>query len=201
MIISVAALMSLPLFLEDVQGLTPLMVGLVLSVYSVFLMLGGRPGGRWADRAGGQLPGAVGFILMTLGVAALLLLNTTVAILLLLAALAIRGIGAGISVAPFTKVAIESAPAEQRGMAAGLHGMVRYSGLALGSVLVGLVLQSRFEFHQSDGTDASAVSAFHELWTILVLVGIFGLAFALWMGKGKGASAQGAIEEVSNTEF
>jgi MFS family permease len=198
MIIGVGVLMSLPLFLEDVQGLSPLIVGLLLPVYSIFLMLGARPGGVWADRAGGRLPGATGFVLMTLGVAALLLLDTQVALLLLAAAFAVRGIGAGISQAPFAKVAIESAPSDQSGMAAGLYGMVRYSGLALGSVLVGLVLQSRFVHYGTNGTGAAAVPAFHELFAVLVLVGFVGLGFSLWMGHGKRASVPGAIQEVSS---
>lgn len=198
MILGVGVLMSLPLFLEDVQGLSPLIVGLLLSVYSIFLMLGARPGGIWADRAGGRLPGATGFVLMTLGIAALLLLDSQVALLLLVAAFAVRGIGAGISQAPFAKVAIESAPENQSGMAAGLYGTVRYSGLALGSVLVGLVLSSRFEYHGTDGTGAAAVPAFHELFAVFVLVGIIGLGFALWMGQGKRAAVPVAIQEVSS---
>ena len=198
MIIGVGVLMSLPLFLEDVQRLSPLIVGLLLPVYSIFLMLGSRPGGMWADRVGGRLPGATGFVLMTLGVAALLLLDTRAALLLLATAFAVRGIGAGISQAPFAKVAIESAPPDQSGMAAGLYGMVRYSGLALGSILVGLVLQSRFAYHGTDGTGAAAVPAFHELFAVLVVVGIVGVGFSLWMGQGKRASMPAAFQEVSS---
>jgi len=198
MIIGVGVLMSLPLFLEDVQRLSPLIVGLLLPVYSIFLMLGSRPGGMWADRVGGRLPGATGFVLMTLGVAALLLLDTRAALLLLATAFAVRGIGAGISQAPFAKVAIESAPPDQSGMAAGLYGMVRYSGLALGSILVGLVLQSRFAYHGTDGTGAAAVPAFHELFAVLVVVGIVGFGFSLWMGQGKRASMPAAFQEVSS---
>ena len=198
MIIGVGVLMSIPLFLEDVQGLSPLIVGLLIPVYSIFLMLGARPGGVWADHAGGRLPGATGFVLMTLGVAALLLLDVRVALLLLAVAFAVRGVGAGISQAPFAKVAIESAPSDQSGMAAGLYGMVRYSGLALGSVLVGLVLQSRFAAHGTDGTGPAALSAFHELWMVLVLVGIIGLGFSIWMGQGKRASVPRAVQEVSS---
>ena len=152
----------------------------------------------WADRVGGRLPGATGFVLMTLGVAALLLLDTRAALLLLATAFAVRGIGAGISQAPFAKVAIESAPSDQSGMAAGLYGMVRYSGLALGSILVGLVLQSRFAYHGTDGTGAAAVPAFHELFAVLVVVGIVGFGFSLWMGQGKRASIPAAFQEVSS---
>ena len=52
MLAAIAALISLPLFFEEVQGLTPATVGILMVIYSIFLFAASWPGGRWSDRAG-----------------------------------------------------------------------------------------------------------------------------------------------------
>jgi MFS family permease len=178
MVIGLASVMSLPLFLEDVQGLNPAVVGLLLPIYSLFLFLGARPGGRWADRAGGRQPSVTGFVLMTVGVAMLILLDAHVSFALIAIALAVRGVGAGLSQAPFAKVATGAVRPERSAMASGLYGMIRYSGLALGSALVGILLEARLAHYGSNGSGAEAVPAFRELFGVLALVGLVGLALS-----------------------
>lgn len=184
MIIGMAAVLSLPLFLEGVQALSPAAVGMILPIYSLFLFLGARPGGRWSDRAGGRWPSMAGFGLMTLGVALLMLLDVQVSLIVITVAMVIRGLGAGLSQSPPAQVATNAVEAEQVSMAAGLYSMVRYSGLALGSALVGILLETRFIHYGSDGSGADAVPAFRELFAVLTLIGLIGLALSWMMGKG-----------------
>jgi MFS family permease len=198
MVIGVAALMSLPLFLEDVQTLNPITVGILLPIYSLFLFLGARPGGRWADRSGGRKPGVTGFILMTIGVVLLIFLDVRVSVLLIGVALALRGIGAGVSQAPFAKVATNASEPQQAAMVAGLYGMIRYSGLALGSALVGILLQARFAHYGSDGRGAAAIPAFRELYAVLALIGLVGLGLSWLMGTGQTLKSTERLPEVAN---
>ncbi len=190
MIIGVSAIISLPLFLEGVQNLSPTAVGLLLPAYSLFLFIGARPGGRWADRAGSRQPAVSGFVLMTLGSAMLILLDVTSGLFLIISALAIRGIGAGISQAPFAKEATSALGSEHASMAAGLYGMIRYSGLALGSALVGILLNNRFVFYNSSGTGLSALPAFRELFTVLALVGVLGTGLSWLIGSKQSSPVQ-----------
>ncbi|MCL4880011.1 MAG: MFS transporter [Anaerolineae bacterium] len=183
MLIGMACLIMLPLFLEDVRGLDSTSVGIVLPVYSVFLFVASRPGGQWSDHAGGRLPSLAGFVLMTLGVAILIPIDARTSLVVIGTALAIRGLGAGISQAPFAQVATGVVTPEQRAAAAGLYGMVRYGGLALGTALVGILLDARFSHYGSDGLGTDAIPAFQELFVIVTVLGGVGCVFSWLMGN------------------
>ena len=183
MLVAMAVLISLPLFFEDVQGLMPATVGSLLVIYSVFLFLGSWPGGRWADRSGAYVPGIVGYLFMIVGVLLLLRLDTSLNILLVAAALAVRGIGAGLTQAPYGKAAMEAVTAELRDSAASLYGALRYSGLALGTALVGIFLDARLSQYGAISGGEAALPAYHELWLLLALLAVVGLAFTWIMAQ------------------
>lgn len=181
MLLGIAVLISLPLFLEDVQGYSASQVGLILPIYSIFLFLGSQPGGSWSDRSGARAPSVAGFALMTLGVAIFIFLSIDMALPIIAAAMLIRGLGAGISQAPFAQFATNVVKTDQQATAAGLYGMLRYAGLAFGSALVGILLDIRFAHYGSDGSGESAVPAFQELFVVLTALGLVGLALSWYM--------------------
>jgi len=180
MLAAVAALTALPLFFEDVQGLSPAAVGTLMVVYSLFLFLGSWPGGRWSDRAGAAVPGVVGYVAMIVGV-------------LLLLALAIRGLGAGLSQAPYAKAATEAVLPEMKQAAAGLYGTIRYSGLALGTGLVGAFLQLRLTDYDALSGGAAALPAYRELWLVLAVILVAGLVATLVMTRSRPAKPSLAV--------
>ncbi|UCC52257.1 MAG: MFS transporter [Anaerolineaceae bacterium] len=186
-LVAMAVLIALPLFFEDVQGLVPVMVGSLLVIYSVFLFLGSWPGGRWADRSGAHIPGTVGFILMIAGVLLLLGLDMSLNVLLVAIALSIRGIGAGLSQAPFAKAAVDAVTVQQRQSAAALYGTIRFSGLALGTALVGIFLDARLSHYGAQSGGAAALRAYRELWLLLAALAAVGLAFTWIMAKSPAA--------------
>jgi MFS family permease len=157
-----------------------------LPIYSIFLFLGSQPGGSWSDRSGARAPSVAGFVLMTLGVAIFMFISIEMTLIIIAVAMGIRGIGAGISQAPFAQYATNVVKTDQQATAAGLYGMVRYSGLALGSALVGILLDARFNYYGSDGSGAPAVPAFQELFTVLTLIGLVGIALSWNMSGTQG---------------
>jgi MFS family permease len=196
MLVAIAALIALPLFFEEVQGLTPAMVGSLMVIYSLFLFLGSWPGGRWSDRAGAAIPGSVGYMAMLAGILLLLGLDSTFVIWIVAIALAVRGVGAGLSQAPYAKAATEAVPPDETQTAAGLYGTIRYSGLALGTALVGIFLQSRLGSYNALDGGSAAVPAFRELWLLLAL--ILGLGFALTLIMSRTRPASSFTEVVSS---
>lgn len=190
MVIGIASVMSLPLFFEGVQNLDPGIVGLILPIYSLFLFLGARPGGRWADRAESRFPAIAGFALMTLGLLLLAFVNAETTILFFALALVIRGIGAGISQSPFARVATNSMSEKNGSIGAGLYGMMRYSGLVFGSALVGMFLESRFAAYGSSGRDLAAVPAFRELFALLTLLALVGIVLSWAMKEDSSLATQ-----------
>jgi MFS family permease len=185
MLVAIAALIALPLFFEDVQGLSPSLVGSLMVIYSLFLFLGSWPGGRWSDRAGAAVPGTVGYAAMILGILMLIGLKSYLVVWLVALALAVRGLGAGLSQAPYAKAATEAVPDTQTEAAAGLYGTIRYSGLALGTAFVGVFLQSRLSFYDAVEGGSDALRAYQELWVILAAILGLGLAATLIMAHSK----------------
>lgn len=182
MLVAMAALTALPLFFEDVQGIGPAAVGTLMVVYSLFLFFAAWPGGRWADRAGAHVPGMAGYLVMALGVVSLMAFGASLNVWLVFVALSLRGIGAGLTQAPYAKAAVESVSPEQSRAAAGMFGTLRYSGLALGSALVGILLQSRLAHYGASAGGAAAIPAYRELWLLLTGLALAGLALT-WMLK------------------
>ena len=135
---------------------------------------------------------------MTVGVILLMFIDQRLSVLLVGSALALRGIGAGISQAPFAKIATGAVEPHQITMAAGLYGMIRYSGLALGSTLVGILLQARFTHYGSDGAGLTAIPAFRELFAVLALVGLIGLALSWLIGAGRTLKPPVPLQEVAS---
>ena len=193
MLVAIAALMALPLFFEDVQGLSPSQVGFLMVVYSLFLFLGSWPGGRWSDKAGAAVPGAVGYVAMIAGVLLLLGFGYQLVLWYAVIALAIRGFGAGLSQAPYAKAATEAVLPEQKQAAAGMYGTIRYSGLALGTAFVGVFLQGRLLHYGAAPGGAAALPAYRELWLILAAILFVGLGATLIMARSRPVNPAVAI--------
>lgn len=186
MLVALAVLLALPLLFEDIHGLAPALVGSIMVIYSIFLFIGSWPGGRWSDRSGASVPGAVGYIAMIAGVLLLLGMGETFVLGLVAVALAVRGLGAGLSQAPYAKAATEAVPASQTQAAAGLYGTLRYSGLAVGSALVGVFLGGRLDVFAEIGAGSfGALVVFEQLWLLLAGILVIGLGATLVMRRSK----------------
>jgi DHA2 family methylenomycin A resistance protein-like MFS transporter len=196
MLVAIAALIALPLFFEDVQGLSPTLVGSLMVIYSLFLFIGSWPGGRWSDRAGAAVPGVIGYVAMIAGILMLLGLGYQLVVWIVALALAIRGFGAGLSQAPYAKAATEAVLPEQRQAAASLYGTIRYSGLALGTGLVGIFLQTRLTDYGALSGGIAALPAYRELWLILAVILVIGLGATLIMARSQ--PAKPLVEIVEN---
>ncbi len=102
-------------------------------------------------------------------------------------ALAIRGFGAGLSQAPYAKAATEAVLPEQKQAAAGLYGTIRYSGLALGTALIGIFLQMRLTNYDALSGGVAALPAYRELWLLLSAILVVGLGATLVMARSQPA--------------
>jgi len=69
-------------------------------------------------------------------------------------------------------------------MAAGLYGMIRYSGLAFGSAIAGTLLENRLA-HRGTSLAGSTASwlAFHDVFWFLVLIGLVGIVCSWLIGS------------------
>jgi Na+-transporting methylmalonyl-CoA/oxaloacetate decarboxylase gamma subunit len=142
------------------------------------------------------MPGSVGYIAMIAGILMLLGMGYLLVVWFVALALAVRGFGAGLSQAPYAKAATEAVRPEHAQAAAGVYGTIRFSGLALGSALVGVFLQSRLSHYGALTGGNAALPAYRELWLLLAAILVVGLAVTLIMARSQ--SSRSMVEIVEN---
>lgn len=134
-------LFAIPLWLQNVEGLTPISSGLVLLWLAGGAFMASGIGGALS----GKLPPAraiqIGVGLEMLGVAGIAIFASTNSGWLALAPfLLLYGLGIGLATAQLTGVIMVDVPVSQTGQASGSQSTVRQIGSALGIAVLGTVL-------------------------------------------------------------
>ena len=134
-------LFAIPLWLQNVEGLTPVSSGLVLLWLAGGAFLASAVGGAMSGKLPAVRAVQIGVLFELVGVAGIALVATTgggwwpVAPFLLL-----YGIGVGLATAQLTGVIMVEVPMTKIGQASGSQSTVRQIGSALGIAVLGTVL-------------------------------------------------------------
>jgi len=136
-------LLTIPFFILEVQGGSSTRSGLLLGAMSILMAAVAPVSGRVADEVGRRWPALAGTI-CSLGASVYLLvgLEVDVSFGYLAFGLALLGLGVGLGFGSATTAAIESAPVELAGSAAGTNSMMRYVGSILGAGILAGVLNT-----------------------------------------------------------
>jgi EmrB/QacA subfamily drug resistance transporter len=148
-----AVLFLVPLFLQNVQGHSPLEAGLHLLPFPVLFFVLSRPVGRMVARTGTLMPMLVGAGLM---IAALLMLSAADAgsgEALLGVAFALLGAGQAFALIGISAAALATVPPGKAGAASGIRSTASYAGGALWVALAGAVLTIVERSSLADATD------------------------------------------------
>ena len=132
------------IYLQSVRGFSALTAGLTFAPMSLTSMLVAPFAGRFADKVGGKYILLAGISLFTIGFG----LVTFVAgpdstWLTFLVPAIIAGAGMGMTFAPMTTVAMRNISPQMSGAASGILNTTRQLGAAIGSAVVGALLQSQ----------------------------------------------------------
>jgi mono/diheme cytochrome c family protein len=130
--------------------------GLTLAVVALITTVVSPLAGRAADRFGAELLCTAGAICVALGYLALLPLQAGYSVLALLPGMVLLGFGSGLFFSPNNTLLMSNVPPARLGMAAGLIGILRQSGYALGFALIASLFTA-----VQDGVE--------ERWTIVGL--------------------------------
>jgi EmrB/QacA subfamily drug resistance transporter len=148
------------IYLQSVRGFSALVAGLTFAPMSLMSMVVAPFAGRLADKIGGKYILLTGISLFTIGFG----LVTFVAgpdstwINFLVPAI-IAGAGMGMTFAPMTTVAMRNISPQMAGAASGILNTTRQLGAAIGSAVVGAILQSQLAttLHNQAVSHASAL--------------------------------------------
>ena len=134
-------LFALPLWLENVIGLSAFETGLILLPLAVGSFAASGFGAALSARRGPLLVVRLGIILELLGVLSIgLVVTPSTAAWELVVPLFIYGMGVGLATAQLTGVVLADVPVEQSGQGSGTQSTARQIGSALGIAILGTIL-------------------------------------------------------------
>jgi EmrB/QacA subfamily drug resistance transporter len=135
--------LPITIYLQSVRDFTALQAGLTLAPMSLTSMVVAPFAGRFADRIGGKYILMTGITVFAIGTASLTFVAgpDSTWINFLLPAI-IAGAGMGMTFAPMTTVAMRNISPRMAGAASGVLNTTRQLGAAIGSAVVGALLQS-----------------------------------------------------------
>jgi EmrB/QacA subfamily drug resistance transporter len=136
--------LPITIYLQSVRGFSALVAGLTFAPMSLTSMVFAPFAGRLADRIGGKYILMTGISLFTVGFALVAYVAgpDSTWINFLVPAI-IAGAGMGMTFAPMTTVAMRNIQPRMAGAASGVLNTTRQLGAAIGSAIVGAILQNQ----------------------------------------------------------
>lgn len=136
-----AVVVTIPFFVEELQGKSASTTAPLLAGMPILMAMLAPIAGRLADAQGRRLPAFLGACMTTASITLVLLgISADVPFAYLAVCMAMFGFGIGLGTGPATTAAIESAPRERTGAAAGTLSMMRYVGGIIGAGVLGGIL-------------------------------------------------------------
>ncbi len=132
------------IYLQSARGFSALVAGLTMAPMSVTSMIIAPFAGRLSDRIGGKYILMTGILLFTTGMAAIRFVagpDSTWVNFFLPAVIA--GAGMGMTFAPMTTVAMRNISPRLAGSASAVLNTIRQLGAAIGSAVIGAILQNQ----------------------------------------------------------
>ncbi|MGI8562463.1 MAG: DHA2 family efflux MFS transporter permease subunit [Candidatus Dormibacter sp.] len=136
--------LPLTIYLQSALGFSPIKAGLTLAPQSLISMAVAPFAGRYADKYGGKYIVMAGLALFAVGMTIIdFLAGPTSDWYNFLPGVLVAGFGLGMTFAPLSTVALRNIRPRMAGAASGVLNTVRQLGGAVGSAVVGAVLQNR----------------------------------------------------------
>jgi EmrB/QacA subfamily drug resistance transporter len=134
----------MPIYFQHALGLSPRAAGLLMLPMALPLFIVPRiVNAQLSHRLTGRTLLTMGLALVSAGLASLSLAAGALDYRLMLAGMLATGLGAGLLNGETTKVGMTVIPPERAGMASGISGTMRFTGIVIGFAALGVVLFSR----------------------------------------------------------
>jgi EmrB/QacA subfamily drug resistance transporter len=148
------------IYLQSVRGFSALVAGLTLAPMSLTSMVTAPFAGQMSDRIGGKYILMTGIALFTIGMGSIAFVagpNSTW--INFLAPAIVAGAGLGMTFAPMTTVAMRNIEPRVAGSASAVLNTIRQLGAAVGSAVIGAILQNQLAttLHNQAISHASAL--------------------------------------------
>lgn len=178
-------LFLLPLYLQNLRGVSPMTAGLVLMPQAVAMLLAVQVSSRVYGRVGPRrliISGAVVFVLVA---ASMQFIGPDTSIWEVAARLVVLGLALGTFMNPLQTATFTQVPSELMGHASSLFNVSRQTATALGTAVVATVLVTLSSSAMAGvnpavpgAVAAAQLSAYHGAFLVAVVFGLVGLLLA-----------------------
>ena len=174
-----------PFYLRNLLALEPTVVGLLLTITSVFFGLSSPIAGTFSDRFGYRLIAAGGLVMLAFGCYTVSTLTAQTSIIGFVLRVAPLGLGMGIFQSPNNSAVMGSVPRERLGVVSGVNVIARTLGRTSGVAALGALWASRVSVYAGPGfsggvTEAATAAQITGLRDVsLAALAMVGVALAL----------------------
>ena len=147
----------IPLFTQNIQGLTPLQTGLLLMPAAIVTGLVMPLSGILFDLIGFFIPGLIGLFITAWGTWELHILSLETSMQHIQFIMVIRSIGMGLAMMPITTAGMNTISNLKIGEASALSNVIRQIAASFGIALLTSILQQRQIFHAARLSEAVSV--------------------------------------------
>lgn len=135
-----SSLFSLPIFLQNVLGFSPLQSGYGLLPLAIGAFVAAPISAIFVNRFGSKVVISTGIALEATGILLLSMIHADTTYRTLIPALSLLGIGIGLAIAQNTQVILSEIDPRESGSASGVLNTIRQVGTAFGIAIIGAVL-------------------------------------------------------------
>ena len=174
------------IYLQSVRGFSALTAGLTLAPMSLTSMVVAPFAGRMADRVGGKYILMAGILLFAIGFGSLTFVAGPDSTWIdFLGPAIVSGAGMGMTFAPMTTVAMRDISPRMAGAASGVLNTTRQVGAAVGSAVVGALLQNNLAtaLHDQAVSHAGALPAAYREQFIAAFSSVASNGFEIGTGQ------------------
>ena len=188
------------IYLQSVRDFSALTAGLTLAPMSLTSMVVAPFAGRMADRVGGKYILMAGILLFSIGFASLtFVVGPDSTWINFLVPAIVAGAGMGMTFAPMTTVALRNVSPRMAGAASGVLNTTRQVGAAVGSAVVGALLQNNLAtaLHDQAVSHAAALPGAYREQFVAAFSSVAANGFEIGTGQNGAKLPTGLPPEVA----
>ncbi len=169
----------MPIFFNTVQGHGAGTTALLLTPAAIAVVIFAPVGGRLADRFGPGFPIIIGMTLRSFSFLMLSQITVNTAYPFIGAGLALNGVGFALTSAPALQSVLSTVKPGEHGIASGVHNMVRFTAVAAGTTIGGIILYALIPA-SFEGL-AGPIPGFRETYLLGAIACLPGIAAGLYL--------------------
>jgi EmrB/QacA subfamily drug resistance transporter len=178
-----SVILLMPFFLQDELYYSPQKLGIVFMSVPLVMSVVSPVSGWLSDRTSSYVLSSIGIGIASLSILSLGFLSTDSSFIDVAIRLSLLGLGMGLFQPPNNSIIMGSLPKEQLGIAAGVLGTMRNTGMVIGVAVSGAIFSNRYVFYGNNVS--SFLPSFRDTYIVSAIICALAVIISLVRTKPK----------------